>query len=57
MQAHYHTTIVVAVELNRLSDSLSVLGGLCACAFIVVSLYLSGLILEPYKVANYSSSL
>lgn len=57
MQEHYHTAIVVAVELNRLSDSLSVLGGLCACAFIVVSLYLSGLILEPYKVANYSSSL
>lgn len=52
MQAGYHTSILVAVELNRLSVNLFhfwVAFLNTACALIVGSLYIPGLILEPYK--------
>lgn len=52
MQACYRTSILVAVELNRLSDNLFhfwVAFLNAACALVVESLYIPGLILEPYK--------
>lgn len=52
MQACYHASILVAVELNRLSNNpfhfwVAFLN--TACALVVASLYITGLILEPYK--------
>lgn len=52
VQACYRTSILGAVELNRLSDNLFhfwVASLNMACALVTGSLYIPGLILEPYK--------